>query len=424
MHPQFGALPPGRPAKTQPLPAQPSPDLDPMFGVRPGTPPNRRGAFRPAQEAGTPGIGEVATGLSGHYTSSASDSLNTAATDSSFSPPYQNGESEGGPSGMDRRYSDLSYTTTSVYSTTSTEQSGLDYSRGHKEYMGGNNKLQELEAKCIDLQTMYDKKEQEVMQLKRDNMRLKEKYREMEDQNMDLKKQYEQLREKMRNITITEQKHILDSYRPERTGGPDEVTQLRHQLEEKGRQMAVLEKQVEQYQQDNQQLQLSLSSNSARPHHLPIGSPMGRPVIHRPQYNPARSPYQGGTGNPMNLSGPATAAGITPMKSMRVGDSLNQHNIHLQQSRGTGPRRESPAFSPAKDSGKVPALFSPGRDGVAKGPLFSPGSGKRLSSGSGDTPMGETYYQSSNSSLNSSGSKGSAGVTLQTTPNAEHSTMV
>jgi hypothetical protein len=395
MHPQFGALPPGRPGKTlPPAPVQPSPDIDPVFGVRPRTPPQRRGAFRPTQEGGHPGLGEVATGLSGHFTSSGSDSLNTAATDS-FSPPYQNGEGER-PSGMDRRFSDISYTTTSVYSTTSTEQSALDYgSRDHREFVGGGIKLQEMEARYDDLRTMYQNKEQEVVNLKKENAYLREKYRVMQDQNMDLKKQYEQLREKIRNHTITEQKQILESYRPEKMEGSDEVAQLRRQLQEKDDRMALLEKQVEQYQQDNVQLQLSLSSNSARPHHLPIGSPMGRPpAIHRPACTPARSPYQGG------ISGPATGTGMTPMTSVRIGDSLNQHNIHLQQSQGS--RRDSPAFSPAKDSG----------------------AGKRLSSGSGDNPMGETYYQSSNSSLNSSGSKGSAGVTLQTTPNAEHSTMV
>jgi hypothetical protein len=351
MHPQFGALPPGMPGVTlPPAPVQPSPDIDPVFGVRPRTPPQRRGAFRPVQEGGTHGLGEVATGLSGHFTSSASDSLNTATTDS-FSLPYQNGEGER-PSGMDRRFSDISYTTTSVYSTTSTEQSALDYgSRDHREH-----KLQEMEARYDDLRTIYQKKEQEVVNLKKENAYLREKYREMQDQNMDLKKQYEQLREKIRNHTITEQKQILESYRPEKMEGSDEVAQLRRQLQEKDDKMALLEKQVEQYQQDNVQLQLSLSSNSARPHHLPIGSPMGRPpAIHRPTCTPARSPYQG-VDTPARspyqggISGPATGTGITPMKSVRIGDSLNQHNIHLQQSRGS--RRDSPAFSPAKDSGK------------------------------------------------------------------------
>ena len=334
MHPQFGPLPPGRRGKPlPPTPAQLSPDIDPVFGVRPGPPPQKRGVFRPTQEGGE--------GLSGHFTSSASDSLDTAATVSSFSPPYQNGEGER-PPGIDRRFSDISYTTTSAYSTTSTEQSALDYgSRANREFVGsGRSKLQEMEARFDNLKKMYEKKDQEVVSLTKEAAYWRDKCREVDEQNMDLKKQYEQLREKMRNHTISEQKHMLESYRPESS---DELGQLHRQLEEKEQRMALLEKQVEQYQQDNVQLQLSLSSNSARPHHLPIGSPLGRPpTIHRPAFSPARSPYLGG-------GGPAT--GITPMKTAQIGDSLNQHNIHLQRSRS--PRRNSPAFSPAKDSGKA-----------------------------------------------------------------------
>ena len=295
--------------------------------------------------------------------------MGEVSTDSSFSPQYQNGDSQ---PGLDRRFSDLSYTTTSgtVYSSTSTEQSGLDFGRTHREFGGrvsSSEKLLQMEAKYDELQSVCRKKDLELSQLKRENACLASKYREAEDQYADLKKQHEQLREKMRNLTISEQQSLLESYRPGRVEESDEVAQLRRQLQEKTQQVALLERQVEQYLQENQRLQLSLStsSSSARPHHLPIGSPVGRPpAIHRPPYTPARSfqggagdtparsPYHGGMGNALALGGPPTTVGITPMRSMRVGDSLNQHNIHLQQSRSSGPRRDSPAYSPAKDSGE------------------------------------------------------------------------
>ena len=336
----------------------------------------------------------------------------STATESSVSMQYRNGDMERG----DRRYSDLSYATTSgtVYSSSSTEQSGVEFPRTHREFP---DSLQ-MEAKYDELQSVLKQKNQEVAQLKRENVSLSDKYRELEDQHMDLKKQHEQLREKMRSLTISEQQYLLESYRPGRLEEPED---LQRQLQEKAQHVAALQRQVEQFQQENQQLQLSLSTSSAssRPHHLPIASPVARPpAIHRSTFTPARSPHQAG----LALSGPAMAAGITPMRSVRIGDSLNQHNIHLQHSRSF----TSPGYSPAREPGKTPAIFSPGdrEGGGSKGLLFSPGSGKRLSTGSGDTPMGESYFKSSNSSLNSSGSKGSAGVTLQTAPNAEHSTMV
>jgi hypothetical protein len=422
MHPEFGALPPGRPAKTGPsAPANQSPaDVDPVFGMRPGTPPRRQGIFRPTQERASPGLVEVATGMPGlQLHSSASDVMGSmSSTTESFSR-YQNGDyhSGSGQPGTDRRYSGLSYTTSGTgYSTSSTEQSGLDYTEAQGEFNrpGSRHKLKDTEAKHDELLSQCQKKDLEMAQLKIENASLRAKYRELEDEYVDLKKQHEQLQEKMRNVKLSEQQHLLESYRPVKGGELDEAAQLRRQVQEKAQQVVALEKQVEQYQKDNQQLQLSLSASgsSIRPHHLPIGSQ----AAGRPPYTPARSPYQAGPvdtpaqspfqgGNTTALAGQTMAAGITPVKSMRVGDSLNQHNIHLQQSWGSGSRRDSPAYSPGKDA--------------------APGSGgKRLSSGSGDNPVGESYFQSSNSSLNSSGSKGSAGVTLQTAPNAEHSTMV
>ena len=417
MHPHFGPLPPDRPSKPlAPTSAEPSADIDPVFGMLPGLPPRRQAAFMSAQEGGTPGGGEMATGIPEHLHSNASSSL----TDGTFPMQYQNGESHhemaSGQPGLDRRFSDISYTTTS-YSTTSTEQSGLDYGRPHGEFgmpVKNHTHFHELEARNVELQSMCKAKDVELARLKRENVLLSNKYQELDDRFMDLQKQHDQLCEKMRGRTISDQSHLLESYRP---GDHEDTAELRRQLQEKNQLVTTLQRQVEQFQQENQQLQLSLSSSggSLRPHHLPIGSPVGGrpPPIHRPAFPPARSPHQAVTG---------PALGITPMRSMRVGDSLNQHNIHLQQSRSS--TRDSLAYSPARDPGKVPAVFSPDREPGAKGTLFSPGSGKRLSTGSGDTPMGESYFQSSNSSLNSSGSKGSAGVTLQTATNAEHSTMV
>ena len=424
MHPQHGALPPAPPRReaAQCTSAHPSVNVDPQFGVLPGAPPLHRGTFHPTQEGVSPSMREVNTGLSGvHLHSGVTSSMNT----SSFS--YHNGDYHS-VNGQ-RRSSDLSCTTTSgtVYSTTSTEQSGLDYGRPQGEQVAGQGVHCNLQERLADAQSMLKKKELQMAQLKKENANLKTSLREMEDHCQELEKQHSQMCEKVRQYSLSEQKHLLESHKPGRE--EDEmIVLLRVQLQKKEQQIVVLQSQVEQYQQDNQQLQLSLSNtnNSARPQHLPIGTPTGRPpAIHRHSYNtPVRSPYQSGVGDaPM---GGTPGSGITPMRSVRVGDNLNQHNIHLQQSWGSGPRRDSPAYSPGKEPAtKGPgAVFSPGRESVGKGGVFSPGSGKRLSGDSGDTPMGESYFQSSSSSLNSSESKGSAGITLQTTPNAEHSTMV
>ena len=423
IHPQHGALPPlPPPNKTAPsASAQPSADIDPRFGQLPANPPPpRHGAFRPTQEGTPPGVGEVATGMSGIH-------LHGAV--SGPYPNYHNGEYHAtGEESLDRRNSDLSYTTTSgtAYSTTSTEQSGLEYGRAQGEEVGVKGERQDLgRLQGVEYEGLLKRKELEVAQLKRENTHLSTRLKEIEDRFDDLEKQYAQMCEKVRMCSISEQQHLLESHKPGREEG-DLVTLLRRQLQEKDQQIALLGSQVEQYQQDNQQLQLSLSG-TARPHHLPISTVPGRGQPVR-QYTPVRASLQAGGGESSALQG-TPAAGLTPMKSYRVGDSLNQHNIHLQQSWGSGPgsRRDSPAYSPGKDpSVKGPAVFSPGRDGGGgKAALFSPGSGKRLSGGSGDTPMGESYFQSSSSSLNSSGSKGSAGVTLQTAPNADqHSTMV
>ena len=421
VHPQFGILPPPHPSKTAPsTPAQLSVDSDPRFGPLPGLPPPRQGTLRPTQEErASPGMGEVATGMSGlHLHSSVSDvtaSMNTYSQ-------YQNGEHQMPSSVGDRRYSDTSYATTSVYSMSSTEQSGLEYPQVHDEVRGqGEYSSTVQEAK-------YD---QEMTQLRKENAYLNKKCRELADQNNDVKKLYMQMHEKVKQMQM-EQKHLRESYKSGKHGDESREDQLVRQLQEKDKVIADLTRQLERYQQDNQQLQLSAAINSSRPQHLPIGIPAGRAPPYPQSRSPfhaglgetpshARSPFQAGVGDAVAPAG--TTPGITPSRITRVGDSLNQHNIHLQHSpRSTGPRCEAYSPSAGKDSGK--AVFSPGREG--KGALFSPGSaGKRLSGGSGDTPVGDGYFQSSSSSLNSSGSKGSTGVTLQATPNAEqHSTMV
>lgn len=352
---------------------------------------------------------------------------------------YHNGEYHAtGEDSLDRRNSDISYTTTSgtIYSTTSTEQSGVEYRRGQGEQVGGQGEYRALgkqQGMEVKYEEMLKVKEKEIAQLKRENTHLNTLVKEIEDRNDDLQKQHAQMCEKVRMYSISEQQYLLESHKPSREEtSSDLVTVLKRQLQEKDQKIALLGSQVEQYQQDNQQLQLSLSATGvSRPHHLPISTMPGRgpPALQRQPYTPVRSPFQGGGGDGSALQVATPAAGLTPMKSYRVGDSLNQHNIHLQHSWGSTPgsRRDSPAYSPGKDpSVKGPPMFSPGRDsGGGKAGLFSPGSGKRLSGSSGDTPMGESYFKSSSSSLNSSGSKGSAGVTLPTAPNADqHSTMV
>lgn len=431
VHAQYGALPPTCPRKPmQSDSSQPTANVDPRYGQLPGTPPPRTGTFCPSQDVCGPGMGEVATGMGSLQLSS-----NVVNSSSSFSSHYYNGGSEF-PSGqaLDRRNSDLSYTTTSgtMYSTTSTEQSGLDYggaqgeyrehTRGQGEYRESvppQSRVQEIKVEDVLL---------EMSQLKKKNLHLATSLRQMDDKYQELDKQYAQMCEKVRQKSILDQKQMLESHKlgKKEDGVSDEVVQLRKEIVEKDHQISVLMSQVEQYQQENQQLQLSLSSSnsSLRPHHLPI---LRAPAIQRQSHTPSRSPYQGGGGDTPAPIGVTPGTGITPMRSVRVGDNLNQHNIHLQQSWGHSSRRDSPAYSPGKDTTtKGPPIFSPGREGMVKGGLFSPGregSGKRLSGSSGETPMGESY-KSSSSSLNSSESKGSAGITLQTAPNAEHSTMV
>jgi hypothetical protein len=277
-----------------------------------------------------------------------------------------------------------------------------------------------MEAEIEAARSVVMKKDFEVSKLRKENTHLNTRLRHIEDRYFDLEKQYSQMCEKVRQNTLLEQKQLLESHKPARKeeGDSDKVAQLRRQLQEKEQQIAVLASQVEHYQHDNQQLQLSLSSSgmSSRPHHLPIGT--RPPALHRPPS--VRSPYQDGVGDTPAPAVMTPGVGITPMRSVKVGDNLTQHNIHLQHSRGS----RTQAYSPGKElASKGPSVFSPGKEG--KGVLFSPGrDGKRLSGGSGDTPLGEGHFQSSSSSLNSSGSKGSTGITLQTTPSMEHSTMV
>lgn len=443
MHAQYGALPPTCPSKpTRSASSQSSTTVDPRYGQLPGTPPPRTGTFHPTQDGVGPGVGEVATGMSSLPLSS--NVMGSMSTSSSFSNYYNGGSELPSGQSLDRRNSELSYTTT-VYSGTSTEQSGLDYGgaqgeyrehiRGQGEYrenVAAQSRMQDMEVNVEQgqswteesLQEMLMKKDHEISQLQKENRRLTDKCQ-------DLDKQYAQMCEKVRQNSLSDQRQMLDSYKlgKKEDGVSDEVAQLHKQILDKDRQIAMLQSQVERYQQENQQLQLSLSStNSSRPQHLPIGNQIRAPAIQRPSYTPSRSPYQGGLGDTPAPVGGTPAAGITPMRSVRVGDNLNQHNIHLQQPWGGSSRRDSPAYSPGKEPAtKGPAIFSPGREGMVKGGLFSPGregSGKRLSGSSGETPMGESYFKSSSSSLNSSESKGSAGITLQTAPNAEHSTMV
>ena len=444
MHPKHGALPPTHPVQPSSSSAKPSVDTDPRFGVLPPTTTTTipRNTFHPTQEErGSPGVGEVIGGMSAiNLHSNVSD-----ITSSSTYSQYHNGNYQPSHDGGERRYSDLSYTTTTgtVYSTSSNEHSGLDFPnraqsevRGQGEYRG--SKVQDIEAKYEQAQALLKKKDFELAQLRKENVDLNNKCRELTDKYNDMKKQYLQMYEKARQQTISEQKHILDSYQPPGSGRHGDDDQLQRQLQEKDKMLNELMRQVEHYQKDNQQLQLSMSSTAittARPHHLPIGISPGRVPTYPPSRSPfqpgigdstpsrARSPFQSGAVDALAAVGTTSASGITPIRSMRVGDSLNQHNIHLQQtSWSTGSYRDN-SPNASKDSSKL--MFSPaGRE--SKGSLFSPGSScKRLSGGSGDTPMGESYFQSSSSSINSSGSKGSTGVTLQTTPNAEqHSTMV
>lgn len=375
---------------------------------------------------------------------------NVMSSSGSFPSHYHNGGAEyhhASGQALDRRSSDFSYTTTSgtVY-TTSTEQSGPDYEvvqgefrerpEGQGEYREGvasRGRMQEMEAKVEEVQSILKKKELEIIQLRKESAHLDADLREMTDKYEELQKQHSLMCEKVRQYSLSGQKQMLESYNLGRKeeGDLEEVSQLRRELQEKDQQITMLSNQVERYQQDNQQLQLSLSStgNSSRPQHLAIGSQTSRSsTVHRAPYAPSRFPYQCGVGDTPAPVGMTPSAGITPMRSQRVGDNLNQHNIHLQQSWGSSSRRDSPAYSPGKEpSSKGPSMFSPGRESGVKGGLFSPGregAGKRLSGSSGETPMGDNHFKSSSSSLNSSESKGSAGITLQTTPNAEHSTMV
>ena len=444
-------LPPGRPHQAaHSTTAQPSTNMDPRYGLRPGTPPPNRGNIRPSQEAASPGLGEVATGMSGLQMSATTSNAFSSMGPSGAYPSHQLHYHNGGREFLDRRNSELSYTTTSgtVYSTSSTEQSGLDYGGAQgefgerREFAGGQRgygeggvvrgRVQELEDKVEELQSLLQQKELTLAQARKDNAQLDQKLREIENKHEDLQKQHAQMCEKVRQNSLSEQKQMLQSYK-EGAGGSEESAQLRRELQEKGKQIQVLSSQVERYQQDNQQLQLSLSStgSSLRPHHLPIGSQTARPPAgHRSPYTPPS--YQGGVGDTPVPVGMTPAVGFTPLRSVRVGDSLNQHNIHLQQQQQqqlrAAPHRDSPAYSPGKEpASKGPSVFSPGRESGGKTTLFSPGRdgmAKRLSGSSGETPMGEGYFKSSSSSLNSSGSKGSAGVTLQPTSSAEHSTMV
>ena len=429
IHPEHGALPPNCPPRktAQCTPSQLT--ADPRYGVGPGTPPPRQGMLHPTQEGASSSVGEVATGMSGLHLSSSAGDISTGV----FSTHYQNGRHHtASAQALDRQNSDLSFTTTSgtVYSTTSTEQSGLDYGRGQGEFReqargqgeyGENSRgrVREMEAEIEATRSMLMKKDVEISKLKKENTHLNTRLREMEDKHFDLEKQHSQMCEKVRQSSLLEQKQLLESHKPARREEceSDKVAQLYRQLQEKEQQIAELMNQVERYQQDNQQLQLSLSSSgmSSRPHHLPIST--RPPALHRPPS--VRSPYQDGVGDTPHPVVMTPSAGITPMRSVRVGDNLTQHNIHLQHSRGSRTQAYSPGKEPAS---KGPSVFSPGKEG--KG-LFSPGrEGKRLSGGSGDTPLGEGHFQSSNSSLNSSGSKGSMGIMLPTSSNTEHSTMV
>lgn len=419
IHPEIGPLPnlpPGRIQKADkhhsPM-SQPPNNYDPKFGLLPDMPPPRRGTVRPVPAATSPGMGEVAAGMSGLQlsTDQSFTSMDSSVPYSSHATHCYNGngqyhslgEGEGQFSDVSDRRSSQSCTTASgtMYSSSSTEQSGREYHDGHDR-----RSVLALEAKMEEMDAALQKRSMEVVQLRKANEQLSRQLRETTDKYEELQKEHAQMREKLRQKSLSDQQQMLDSFqhaRKDHGSSSDQLEESARVLKEKQQLIDHLEKEnktlksyVEQYQRDNQRLQLSLSStSSSRPHHLPISSKPPHPVF------PPYSPYTP-TPNHGVVSDTPAAPGITPLKSMRVGDHLSQHNIHIQQSR-LSPHRQSPLFSPAKEAAS-----------------------KRHSSSSGDTPVGENCLQSSNSSINSmhsNASKGSTGITLQQT-GSERATMV
>lgn len=421
MHPEHGPLPNLPLSRAQKADKHHSPvshppnTMDPKYGLLPGTPPPRHGTVRPVTEATSPGVGEVAAGMSGLQlnTDRSFSSMDSSAPYSSHITQCYNGngqyhslgDGEGQFSDVSDHRSSRSCTTASgtMYSSSSTEQSGREYRDGP------DMRVVALEAKLEEMDCALQDRNKEVTQLRKQNELLSRQLRETTDKCEELQKEHAQMSDKLRQKSLSDQQQMMDSFQHARkmhgnsSGVLDENARLLKELKEKQQQIASLEEEnknlkgyVEQYQRDNQRLQLSLSStSSSRPHHLPISS---KTPHHMP---PPYSPYTP-TPNHGPLCDTPAAPGITPLRSTRIGDHLSQHNIHIQQSR-LSPHRQSPLFSPGKEAAS-----------------------KRHSSSSGDTPVGENCLQSSNSSINSmhsSGSKGSTGITLQQT-GSERATMV
>lgn len=417
IHPEHGALPNlplGRVQKAEkhhsPV-SHPPNSVDPKYGLLPGTPPPRHGTVRPVTEATSPGVGEVAAGMGGLQLNAdrSFSSMDSSAPYPSHVTQCYNGNGQyhslGDGEGQFSDISDRRSCTTAsgtMYSSSSTEQSGREYRDGH------DMRVLDLEAKLEEVDRAFQNRNQEVTQLRKHNERLSRELRETTDKYEELQKEHAQMSEKLRQKSLSDQQQMLDSFQHarkvhgSRSGLLEDNARILKELKEKQQRIDSLEEEnkalkgfVEQYQRDNQRLQLSLSSaSSSRPHHLPISSKTPHHVL------PPYSPYTP-TPNHGTLSDTPVAPGITPLRSTRVGDHLSQHNIHIQQSR-LSPHRQSPLFSPGKEAGK------------------------RHSSSSGDTPVGENCLQSSNSSINSmhsNASKGSAGITLQQT-GSERATMV
>ncbi len=164
--------------------------------------------------------------------------------------------------------------------------------------------------------------------LKKENERLR---RELDESP----KQLEQVNEKLRHVTLSYREQNYDSQR--RSTDLDDYAELQEesgklqkQVAEQASRLASLERErtelkslVDEYassnqqlQQENYSLQLSLPANlHSRPHHLPINDRTGLTGV---QFPPT-------TGD---------ISGLTPARSLHVGDNLLKHSIHLQHSPG------------------------------------------------------------------------------------------
>ena len=405
-HPRFGALPNlphdrvGKTEKNQSPMTQPTTKVHPRFGLLPGPPPPKHGTVQSVQsvgEANSIGGSEVAIGLSSlQYSTQDSFSMGSTTTTTTYSTQTFNGDGQHHSLvEADGHFSDMS-DRQSCTTASGTVYSGSSAGSG-REYAGDYRRPDAtlmLESKLEEMDNALQRRTVEVSRLKEKNNQLKQQLREITDQYEELQKQHVQMREQLRQKTLADQKQMFESYKKEHNSTALEERVLLLEKENKA-----LKGYLEQYQRENQQLQLlSVSStSSSRPHHLPIG---GSRVPHS---GPPTYSYTPST--PHGTGGDTPAPIITPFKSQRFGDHLSQHNIHIQHSRHHFPHKQTPVYTPSKDVAAI---------------------GKRLSSSSGETPIGESYLQSSSSSLNSmqsNGSKGSSSVTLQPT-GSEQATMV